>query len=85
MTEKRFKLIVFDDGDNVIEDTINGDAYGFNEYYHQYIVDKLNEQDQQIQDLKDENATLKAYITDLHEQYEEAHGLSIRNSEWYDD
>lgn len=55
MTEKRYKLVncyIGDKSANVIEDKINGDALGFDEYYHQPIVDLLNSQDEQIQQLK---------------------------------
>lgn len=52
MTEKkRYKLVIAKIGDksaNVFEDTVTGDATGFDEYYQQGIVDLLNDYETEL-------------------------------------
>lgn len=49
---ERYKLYKFPDADNVFEDKINGDAWGFDEYYQPFIVDLLNGKETAIELLK---------------------------------
>lgn len=84
MTEKRFTIS--QNGDLfTVRDTVEKKPLGVFEFkedefpvyfcFHK-IIDLLN-------DLNNENERLKEFIDELYKKYEDAHGMSIENTDWF--